>query len=177
MAAARAFCRTTMPSEVRAQTAYIGLGSNLEQPVEQIKAARLAIAALDGVQELAFSSLYRSPPMGPQDQPDYVNAVMVIATTLTPEKLLACLQAIENSQGRVRKGLRWGARTLDLDILLYGERQIRLPHLIVPHVGIAERAFVLYPLFEIAPELTVPGLGRLAELVDNCPRDGLERIA
>lgn len=166
-----------MPSEMHGKTAYIGLGSNLAQPVEQIKAARLAIASLDGVQELAFSSLYRSPPMGPQDQPDYVNAVMAIATTLSPEKLLECLQAIENDQGRVRKGLRWGARTLDLDILLYGDLHIQMPHLTVPHVGIAERAFVLFPLFEIAPEITVPGLGRLAELVDNCPRNGLERIA
>ncbi len=165
-----------MRSESSGQIAYIGLGSNLAQPVGQIKAARLAIASLDSVRELAFSSLYRSPPMGPQDQPDYVNAVMAIVTTLPAEKLLTCLQAIENDQGRVRKGERWGARTLDLDILLYGERQIQLPHLTVPHVGIAERAFVLYPLFEIAPELTVTGVGRLAELVDKCPCNGLERI-
>jgi len=165
-----------MSTEARGQIAYIGLGSNLAQPVEQIKAARLAIASLESVEELAFSSLYKSPPMGPPEQPDYVNAVMAIATTLSPESLLQCLQAIENSQGRVR-GIRWGARTLDLDILLYDDLQIQLPYLTVPHVGIAERAFVLYPLFEIAPELTVPGLGSLAELRDKCPRDGLERIA
>jgi len=92
-------------------TAYIGLGSNLANPAEQIKAARAAIADIAGVQELAFSSVYHSPPMGPQDQPDYVNAVMAIATELPPIELLRCLQQIENEQGRVRKAERWGART------------------------------------------------------------------
>ena len=157
--------------------AYIGLGSNLITPEAQIKAARLAINALDNVQESAFSSLYRSPPMGPQDQPDYVNAVMAVETDLSPMVLLRCLQKIELDQGRVRKDERWGARTLDLDILVYGEQIIDQPDLIVPHYGLAERAFVLYPLREIAPTLQIPGKGAIADLVSRCPLAGLERLA
>jgi len=157
-------------------TAYIGLGSNLASPVEQIKSARTAIAATVGVEELAFSSLYRSLPMGPQDQPDYVNAVMCVATSLPPMDLLHRLQSIENAQGRVRKGERWGARTLDLDLLIYGDRKIEVPDLTVPHAGIAERSFVLHPLYEIAPQLVVPGKGNIADLVAKCPLNGLKRL-
>lgn len=157
-------------------TAYIGLGSNLADPSGQIKSARAEISTLAQVQELAFSSLYHSPPMGPQDQPDYVNAVMAIATTLSALDLLHSLQRIEHEQGRVRTGERWGARTLDLDLLLYGDQQIDVPELIVPHVGLSERAFVLYPLFEIAPQLRVPGKGKLADLLTLCPLDGLKRL-
>ncbi|MCK9637735.1 MAG: 2-amino-4-hydroxy-6-hydroxymethyldihydropteridine diphosphokinase [Methylobacter tundripaludum] len=155
---------------------YIGLGSNLANPAEQIKSARTAITQIDGVKELAFSSLYHSAPMGPQDQPDYVNAVMCIETRLPPIELLRCLQHIENDQGRVRKAERWGARTLDLDMLIYGDRTIELPDLTVPHVGIAERAFVLYPLYEIAPQLRVPGKGDIADLLAKCPLNGLKRL-
>ena len=157
--------------------AYIGLGSNLAEPAAQIKSARIAIASIAGVKELAFSSLYHSLPMGPQDQPDYVNAVMGVSTDLLPMDLLRCLQNIENDQGRVRKGERWGARTLDLDILLYGDQEIDLPDLTVPHKGLAERSFVLYPLFEIAPHILVPGKGSIANLVTKCPLAGLTRLA
>jgi 2-amino-4-hydroxy-6-hydroxymethyldihydropteridine diphosphokinase len=157
-------------------TAYIGLGSNLASPVEQIKLARTAIAAIAGIEELAFSGLYRSLPMGPQDQPDYVNAVMCVATSLPPMDLLRRLQSIENAQGRVRKGERWGARTLDLDLLIYGDRKIEMPDLTVPHVGIAERSFVLRPLYELAPQLVVPGKGNIADLVTKCPLNGLKRL-
>jgi len=156
---------------------YIGLGSNLSTPAEQIKDARQAIDALVGVQEVAFSSLYRSPPMGPQDQPDYVNAVMAVETDLPAIEILRCLQKIELDHGRVRKDERWGARTLDLDILLYGEQVINHPDLIVPHYGLAERAFVLYPLQEIAPAIQVPSLGDISILVEHCPLDGLVRLA
>ena len=156
--------------------AYVGLGSNLAKPVAQIKSARTAIASLAGVQELAFSSLYHSLPMGPQDQPDYVNAVMCVATDLLPMDLLHCLQNIENDQGRVRKGERWGARTLDLDVLIYGDQEIDVPDLTVPHKGLEERSFVLYPLFEIAPQLVVPGKGPIADLVAKCPLAGLRRM-
>jgi 2-amino-4-hydroxy-6-hydroxymethyldihydropteridine diphosphokinase len=156
--------------------AYIGLGSNLENPTGQIESAHTAIAGLAGVEELAFSSLYHSPPMGPQDQPDYVNAVMAITTNLPAMDLLRDLQRIEHDHGRVRKGERWGARTLDLDLLIYGQQQIDLPELIVPHVGIAERAFVLYPLYEIAPELLVPGKGHIVDLLKNCPLNELKRL-
>jgi len=159
-------------------TAYIGLGSNLENPTEQLRSARLAIRSLPGVRESAFSSLYRSAPMGPADQPDYVNAVMAVITSLPAHELLNALQAIELSHGRVRTGLRWGSRTLDLDVLLYGQERIATDALTVPHPGIAEREFVLYPLAEIAPqELMIPGRGALADLVSACPRRGLEVIA
>lgn len=156
--------------------AYIGLGSNLATPEVQIKAAREAINTLEQVQEHAFSSLYRSPPMGPQDQPDYVNAVMAITTDLSAIMLLRYLQKIEQDQGRVRKSERWGARTLDLDILLYGDHVINLPDLIVPHYGLSERAFVVYPLQEIAPKLQVPNKGMLVDIVQHCPLDGLEKL-
>ena len=156
--------------------AYIGLGSNLADPALQIKSARTAIAQIAGVRELAFSSLYHSPPMGPQDQPDYVNAVMGVTTDLPPIDLLRCLQRIENEQGRVRKSERWGARTLDLDMLIYGDQIIELPDLIVPHPGLTERAFVLYPLHEIAPQLLVPGKSSVADLLAKCPMNGLERL-
>ena len=157
--------------------AYIGLGSNLSTPEVQLNAARLAIKSLSGVVEHAFSSLYRSPPMGPKDQPDYVNAVMAINTDLSAMALLRCLQQIELDQGRVRKDERWGARTLDLDILLYGQQMIDQPDLCVPHYGMAERAFVLYPLQEIAPEIEVPGRGKITELIESCPLDGLVRLS
>lgn len=156
--------------------AYIGLGSNLQNPSNQIHSARNAIVTLSGVEEQGFSSLYRSTPMGPQDQPDYVNAVMAVATNLSPIELLRALQTIENSHGRVR-GERWGARTLDLDILLYGEQVIELPDLTVPHTGLTERAFVLYPLYEIAPQLIIPHKGKLIDLLANCPLAGLTRLA
>ena len=156
--------------------AYIGLGSNLCNPLHQITTARAAIEQLPAVDEIAFSSLYRSPPMGPADQPSYINAVMGVRTGLTAAALLAKLQQIEAAQGRMRTGERWGPRTLDLDLLLFDEEQIATPDLTVPHVGIAERAFVLYPLAEIAPDLVIPGQGKLSDLVERCPLNGLQRV-
>ena len=155
---------------------YLGFGSNLDTPIEQLRAARLAISSVKGISEVAFSSLYRSPPMGSQNQPDYVNAVMAIETNLSPLELLATTQRIENEHGRVRTE-RWGARTLDIDILLFGDEILDLPDLIVPHYGMSERAFVLYPLFEIAPDLVIPKYGKLAALVTCCPLNGLERLS
>jgi 2-amino-4-hydroxy-6-hydroxymethyldihydropteridine diphosphokinase len=155
---------------------YIGLGSNLADPVTQLKNARLAIQALAQVEELAFSSFYQSPPMGPQDQPDYVNAVMAISTNLAALDLLHCLQKIEQEQGRIRNR-RWGERTLDLDLLLYGDQSINHPELIVPHPGLSARAFVLYPLQEIAPTLIVPTLGAIDKLIVACPLAGLKKLA
>lgn len=148
-------------------TAYIGLGSNLNDPVDQVTRA---IAELDELPETAthsHSSLYQSKPMGGLDQPDYVNAVVRVDTGLNPEKLLAELQAIEATHGRVREE-RWGARTLDLDLLLYGSAIIDTPDLQVPHPGVGERGFVLYPLNEIAPDLEIPRLGTISDLVNNC---------
>jgi 2-amino-4-hydroxy-6-hydroxymethyldihydropteridine diphosphokinase len=155
---------------------YLGLGSNLDAPIEQLHAARAAIANVSGISEIAFSSLYRSPPMGSQNQPDYVNAVMAIETDLPPLELLVTTQMIENEHGRIRTE-RWGARTLDIDILLFGDEVLNFTDLIVPHYGMTERAFVLQPLFEIAPDLDIPIHGKLADLVARCPLDGLERLA
>jgi len=165
---------------VSAQTtwieAFIGLGSNLDHPVQQLSDARRAIAGWAGINEIAFSPLYSSKPVGPQDQPDYVNAVMKIGTDLPALDLLAALQQIENTHGRVRNQ-RWGARTLDLDVLLYDQQIIQLPQLIVPHPEIPNRAFVLYPMADIAPvDLLLPGFGRLADLLVACPAEGLQRI-
>jgi 2-amino-4-hydroxy-6-hydroxymethyldihydropteridine diphosphokinase len=159
-------------------TAYLGLGSNLADPVSQLRRARSEIARLDGVSERAFSSLYRSAPMGPADQPDYVNAVMAVDVTLTAHELLHAVQEIERVHGRDRSGQRWGARTLDIDILLYGKEQLHGDTLIVPHPGVSEREFVLYPLHEIAGSgLEIPGHGRLGDLVAGCPRRGLEVLS
>jgi len=156
---------------------YIGLGSNLQQPEQQIRQARSVIAEQDCIVELRFSSLFSSSPMGPQDQPDYVNAVMKIATSLSAIALLRVLQGIENKQGRVRKSEQWGARTLDLDLLLFADQQIKHPDLIVPHIGLSERAFVLYPLQEIAPkDLQIPCQGALEQLIAQCALNGLEKL-
>lgn len=156
-----------------AELVYLGLGSNLQDPLQQILSARQSIASLAGVTEQAFSRLVSTPPMGPQDQPHYLNAVMAISTRLAALDLLHALQAIELNQGRVRQAERWVARTLDVDILLYGQQVIATPELTVPHVGLHERAFVLYPLQDVAPDLVIPGLGALAALVQQCPLNGL----
>ena len=155
--------------------AWIGLGSNLDDPENQVKSALGQLGRLAGCRLKAASSLYLSPPMGPPDQPDYVNAVARLATTLAAEPLLEALQAIERRHARVR-GRHWGPRTLDLDLLLYGRTVIDTPLLRVPHPGIAERSFVLYPLAEVDPELLVPGLGKVKDLLDRCPDTGLRRL-
>jgi 2-amino-4-hydroxy-6-hydroxymethyldihydropteridine diphosphokinase len=155
---------------------YVAIGSNLSNPQEQVRLGIKAVAALAGCRMVKFSGLYGSPPMGRKDQPDYVNAVMAVETIFSPMQLLGELQAIEIRHGRV-KVERWGARTLDLDLLLYGEERIEVPELTVPHVGIAERAFVLYPLSEIAPHVTIPGKGKVSVLLQQCPRSRLDRIA
>jgi 2-amino-4-hydroxy-6-hydroxymethyldihydropteridine diphosphokinase len=152
--------------------AYIGLGSNLELPQQQVRTAIEDIRAVTKTTLVAQSSLYRSPPMGPQDQPDYINAVVGVETDLTPHELLDALQQIEQKHGRIRKR-HWGERTLDLDILLYADKVIEDERLTVPHPGIAERAFVVYPLAEIAPDLQIPGLDSLAAIKAHCPPEGL----
>lgn len=155
---------------------YIGLGSNLAEPLTQLRGALAALAALPQSRLLATSSFYASDPLGPADQPRYVNAVAALDTELAPLALLDALQAIEANQGRVRKAERWGPRTLDLDILLFGERLLDEPRLRVPHYHLHARPFVLYPLAELAPELRLPDGRRLAELLAACPFAGLERL-
>ena len=155
--------------------AYVALGSNLDDPRAQVAAGMNELAALPGTELEARSSLYESEPMGPQDQPDYVNAVVRLRTALSPEALLGSLQTIEQRHGRQRTR-HWGARTLDLDILLYGELQIAGPRLQIPHPGIAVRSFVLYPLAELDSQLDIPGLGSVAELLAACPMGRLVRL-
>ena len=154
---------------------FIGLGSNLAEPKSQIRSAVVTLEQLDNIDVISASSLYSSPPMGPQDQPDYINAVVELQTDLAAHDLLDTLQNIEQQQGRERNR-HWGERTLDLDLLVYGDQVIDDIRLQVPHIGIAERAFVLYPLAEIAAELNLPTLGRVADLLKQCPLDGLNRV-
>ena len=156
--------------------AYIGLGSNLDNPRRQVVTAIEELDAIPRTHCSARSSLYRSPPLGPPDQPDYINAAAKLDTTLEAAELLEALQKIERSHGRVRGRERWGPRTLDLDILLYGDTRIDAPGLTVPHPGLHERAFVLYPLGEIAVNIEIPGRGKLSALQARCPRGRLEKI-
>ncbi len=148
--------------------AYIGLGSNLDQPRAQVEQAIAELDRLPRSRVRARSRLYGSRPLGPADQPDYVNAVVCLETGLDPLPLLDALQAIEQAHHRVRER-RWGPRTLDLDLLLYGTRRIDLPRLRVPHPQMHRRDFVLRPLLEIAPEIGIPGLGPAAPLLAQCP--------
>lgn len=156
---------------------FVAIGSNLADPLGQARRAVSALAALPETELQQASSFYSSRPMGPADQPDYVNAVARLTTWLAPLALLDQLQKIELEQGRVRKNERWGPRTLDLDLLLYGDRVIKHERLIVPHYGMQEREFVLLPLAEIAPALVLPCGTPLAQLVARCPRNGLAIIA
>ncbi|BES14814.1 2-amino-4-hydroxy-6-hydroxymethyldihydropteridine diphosphokinase [Escherichia fergusonii] len=136
--------------------AYIAIGSNLASPLEQVNAAVKALSEIPQSKILAVSSFYRTPPLGPQDQPDYLNAAVALETALAPEALLNHTQRIELQQGRVRKAERWGPRTLDLDIMLFGNEVINTERLTVPHYDMKNRGFMLWPLFEIAPELVFP---------------------
>lgn len=154
-------------------TAYIAIGSNLADPVVQANNAIEALRHHPHIKLIACSSLYSSTPMGPQDQPDYINAVAEIQTELSPLELLDNTQAIEQQQGRVRKDERWGPRSLDLDILLYGDQVIDNERLTVPHYGMKVREFVLYPLYEIAPNLSLPDGIELKSLLNSIDRNGL----
>lgn len=167
---------SAVPPLAVALRAYIGLGSNLDDPVAQLRRALRALARLPMTQLHAHSSLYRSAPLGGLDQPEYVNAVAALDTRLTAADLLENLFAIERAQGRVRGGARWQSRTLDLDLLLYGDQRIDDATLTVPHPALSERAFVLYPLQEIAPVLNIPGLGDLGPLIARCPKTSLQRL-
>jgi len=144
--------------------AYIGLGSNLDDPLSQVRGAIDELAKVPHSTLAAVSPLYRTPPLGPADQPDYINAVAALDTGLEPHLLLDELQRIEQLHRRVRGPLRWGPRTLDLDLLLYGDRVIATERLSVPHPGLKERPFVIFPLQAIAPALILPDGTSLASL-------------
>lgn len=146
--------------------AYIGLGSNLDDPLSQVKSAIAELAHLPSSHLAAASPLYRTPPLGPADQPDYINAVAALDTDLEPLALLDELQRIEQHHGRLRT-LRWGPRTLDLDLLLYGDRIISNERLTVPHPGLRERPFVIFPLLAIDSGLVLPDGTSLASLAEK----------
>ncbi len=158
------------------ERAYIGLGSNLGEATKYIEAAFLDINEIEHTRLLRTASLYQSAPMGPKNQPDYINSVCLIETGLKPETLLKELQRIENKHGRERSNERWGPRTLDLDILLYGNHEIESDTLTIPHYGMAGREFVLVPLFEIAPNMVMSDGKPISQWVANCSLDGLKRL-
>ncbi len=157
--------------------AYVALGSNLDDPGAQLARAFVALAGLRDTRLVLRSSLYRSPPMGPVAQPDFINAVAGMLTRIAAREFLAELKAIEQGLGRARPVVRWGPRSIDLDLLVHGTTRIEEPGLTVPHPGIAGRAFVLAPLAEIAPDLEVPGMGRVRVLAAGVSATGLARIA
>lgn len=157
------------------QRCFLGLGSNLDEPLEQLQRALTALRKLAHCKLGRVSPFYRNPALGPGVQPDYVNAVAELLTTLDAAALLVALQHIENTQGRVRTA-RWAARTLDLDLLLYGDHTIATDTLQVPHPRLRERNFVLYPLHDIAPDLVLPDGTPLTALLDCCPYADLQRL-
>jgi len=155
--------------------AFIGIGANLDDPVAQVTTALDELAHLPATRFVAASPLYRTPPMGPPGQPAYVNAVAEVVTTLAPHALLDELQRLEQAHRRVRAE-RWGPRTLDLDLLLYGDLTLVDERLSIPHPGIACRAFVLLPLAALAPEIHVPGHGCVRELAAAVDSAGISRL-
>ena len=163
------------PSADAPVRAYVGLGANLGDPRRQLDAALEALDALEDTHLAARSSLYRTAPVGYADQPDFLNAVAALETALDPGRLLAALHGIEDRHRRERP-FRNAPRTLDLDLLLYGERTISAPGLTVPHPRMHERAFVLRPLLEIAPDAVVPGKGPAAALRAACGDQGIAKL-
>jgi 2-amino-4-hydroxy-6-hydroxymethyldihydropteridine diphosphokinase len=157
--------------------AYVALGSNLSDPVRQVLAAFAALAALPGTRLIARSGLWRSRPMGPQDQPEFVNAAAGLLTTAEPRALLESLQEVERRLGKTAPAVRWGPRVIDLDLLAVGGLVLAEPGLTLPHPGLHRRNFVLYPLSEIAAELWVPGLARVCRLRERVSPAGIERLA
>ena len=159
-----------------AETAYVALGSNLEQPELQLQRA---VDKIDSTPHIAVSNcskLYRSDPVGPIGQPDYCNAVVAVNTTLEAIQLLDTLQSIENTHARIRS-VRWGARTLDLDIILFGDQTIESERLTIPHYQMHVRNFVLCPLLDVAPELELPDGTALKAMIDESDYQGLNVIA
>ena len=161
---------------MRPARAYIGIGSNLDDPIRQVRRGFRALSGIFASGCAAQSPLYRTAPVGgPPAQPDYINAVAALDTGLTPHQLLLALQTLELAQGRTRS-VRWEARTLDLDLLLYDQLTSDDPWLTLPHPRLHERAFVLYPLRDIAPDLHIPGHGSLTELLAHCPPQPIARL-
>ncbi|MEY2853935.1 MAG: hypothetical protein RL030_1067 [Pseudomonadota bacterium] len=157
------------------QPAYIGVGSNMGDPATEVRAAIQALGRVDRSTLVSASRLYRTKPFGPVAQGDFINAVAGVLTQLAPQELLAELRALEAKRGRQRAE-RWGPRILDLDLLVFGEQRVDTPELVVPHPGISERGFVLAPLADIAPDLDVPGAGRVATMLRALPDTGIAGV-
>ena len=156
--------------------AWLGLGSNLQQPVSQLKDALGRVGQLEGIEILEASGLYRTPPWGDDQQDDFINAVVRIETELAPVPLLHALQSIENVMGRQRSGRRWGPRLIDIDLLLFGEQQYHSEELQLPHPRMHERAFVLLPLCELDATLEIPGRGVIENLLQQLDCSGIYRL-
>lgn len=156
--------------------AYVALGANLGDPQRQVRDAMQALDALAHTRVTARSPLYLTPPWGVTEQPAFVNAVAGVETSLSARDLLAALQELESRAGRTRDGQRWGPRVLDLDLLLYGNAHLHEDQLDIPHPRLADRAFVLLPLADIAGGLDVPGLGRVADLLARVDASGCRRL-
>jgi 2-amino-4-hydroxy-6-hydroxymethyldihydropteridine diphosphokinase len=156
--------------------AYVGIGSNLDQPASQVQRALAALPQLPQSRLVLQSSLYGSKPLGPAQQPDFVNAVAALLTQLEAVAFFGALRALEAALGREPPRQRWGPRRIDLDLLLFDAEQLASPELTLPHPGIVQRNFVLYPLLEVAPELNVPGRGRVAELAARVDPAGIWRL-
>lgn len=155
--------------------AYIALGSNQASALEQVSSALDALAGIPQSRMVATSSFYRTTPLGPQDQPDYLNAAVVLDTALSAESLLDHTQRIELEHGRVRKEERWGPRTLDLDIMLFGYAVMHTDRMTVPHYDMKNRAFMLVPLLEIAPECCFPDGQSVTEILARLSQEGITR--
>lgn len=153
--------------------AYIALGSNQASPLQQVSSALEAIKAMRDSHVVAISSFYRTPPLGPPDQPDYLNAAVALETSLSADELLSQTQRIELEHGRVRKEERWGPRTLDLDIMLFGSEVIHTSRLTVPHYDMKNRAFMLLPLLEIAPECRFPDGQPVRDILAALSQEGI----
>lgn len=150
--------------------AYVGIGSNLHQPIEQVRGAIEALSELPHTHQESVSSLYLTPPVGDTEQPDFCNAVACVKTALSVHDLFHALKAFEQRAGRKPVTRRWGPRVLDLDLLLFGDVQLQSENLTIPHARMHERAFVLVPLIEIAPDIVIPGLGPAADYLDRLDR-------
>lgn len=158
------------------QPAYVGLGSNLGDPRNYLRRAIEALCDFPDTRLMTTSPSYRSVPFGPVEQGAFINAVAGLVTRQTPTDLLGMLRALERQLGRSERRVRWGPREIDLDLLVYGERTLTGDELTVPHPGIPERDFVLYPLRDIAPELHIPGMGRVVDLAARVADRGIERL-
>ena len=155
---------------------YIGIGSNLDNPVAQVLEAVEELEMIPDTILAERSTLYSARPMGPEDQPDYVNAVVAMDTLLSADEIHKALIRIEDLQGRVREGEKWGPRIIDLDLLLYGNSTIDTATLTVPHPGMHERDFVIIPLEEVAGNLKIPGRGNLYSLINKCKSHSLKKL-